>query len=117
MTPCPTVYHRSAEAKRYTFHLNLDSAVSIPVTLKDVHASHTFLDGLDASARNPTGKFYKDNHAITLVDTLKAKESYARVTLGEAAIDDHKKHFERFVTRLQGAELVCDLDFLRPSPR
>ena len=110
------VYHRSADAKRYTFHLNLDSAVSTPVTLRDVHASHTFLDGLDASARNPTGKFYKDNHAIALVDTLKAKGSYARVTPGEAATDDHQKHFERFISRLQSAELVCDLPFLQNLP-
>ena len=106
------VYHRPPEAKRYAFHLNLDSAVSVPITLKDVHASHAFLDGLDAIARNPTGQFYQDSHAIALVNTLKPKESYARVTPGEAATDDHKKHFERFVSRLQNGELVCDLGFL-----
>lgn len=106
------VCHRSPAAKRYAFHLNLDSAISVPITLKDVSASHTFLDGLDATARNPTGKFYKGDHATALVDALKAKASYARVTPGEAATDDHKKHLERFISRLQDGELVCDLLFM-----
>ncbi|PIL23993.1 hypothetical protein GSI_13744 [Ganoderma sinense ZZ0214-1] len=100
----------SSAVKRYAFHLNLDSAVSIPITLKDVHASHTFLDGLDATARNPTGKFYKDQHAIALVETLKAKASYARVTPGETATEDHKKHFERFISRLQNDELFIQMN-------
>ncbi|KAM5535164.1 hypothetical protein V8D89_011100 [Ganoderma adspersum] len=100
----------SLAAKRYAFHLNLDSAVSVPIALKDVYASHTFLDGLDATARNPTGKFYKDDHAIALVDTLKAKASYARVTAGEAATDDHKEHLERFISRLQNGELFIQMN-------
>ncbi|TBU65827.1 hypothetical protein BD310DRAFT_1034097 [Dichomitus squalens] len=100
----------SAEAKRYNFYLNLDPAVSVPITLKDVQASQTFLDGLDSTARNPTGKFYKDSHAIALVGTLKAKRSYARVVPGDASTDEQKKHFERFITRLRAGELFIQMN-------
>ena len=98
--------YRSGETKRYTFYLNLDPAVSVPVAVKDVHASKSFLDGLDSTARNPTGKFYKDSYAVALVDTLRSKKSYARVVPSETTTDEQKKHFERFVSRLQAGELV-----------
>ena len=96
----------SSEPKKYALYLNLDPAVSLPIALKDVRASQSFLDGLDGSARNPTGKFYKDQHAIALVDTLAAQGNYARVTLNIGSSDEHRQHFERFIARLQGGELV-----------
>lgn len=86
--------------------MNLDPAVSLPITLKDVHAPQTFLDGIDGVARNPTGKFYKDQYAIALADTLRAQESYARIVLSDSADAEQKKHFERFITRLEAGEMV-----------
>lgn len=97
---------RSSAPKRYTLNLNLDSAVSLPITLKDTHASPAFLEKIDPSARNPTGKFYKDEHAIALVNTLGPQGSYARVTLSDDATEEQKKHFERFVSRMVSGELV-----------
>ena len=80
--------------------------MSVPIALKDIHVSQPFLDGLDSMARNPTGKFYKDKHALALVATLAAQGSYARVTLVDGLGDEQKKHFDRFVSRLENGELV-----------
>lgn len=86
--------------------MNLDSAVSLPITLKDTHADITFLEKIDTNARNPTGKFYKDENSIALVNTLKPCKSYAKVALSDGATDEQKKHFERFVSRMLAGELV-----------
>ena len=83
--------------------------MSIPITLEDVHASESFLDGLDSKARNPTGKFYKDQHAFALMDALSAGGSYARVALKDGASDEQKNDFTRFISRLEAGEAVCDL--------
>ncbi|RPD66132.1 hypothetical protein L226DRAFT_609031 [Lentinus tigrinus ALCF2SS1-7] len=100
----------SSESHRHTLFLNLDPAVSLPVSLKDVHAPQTFMDGLNGMARNPTGKFYKDKYAIALVDTLQAQGSYARVTLSDTANEEQKKHFERFISRLQAGEMFIQMN-------
>lgn len=106
--------HSSSETKRYTFCLNLDPAVSLPVVLKDVHASQPFLDGLDSSARSPTGKFYKDNHAVALADTFTSQGNSARIALSDGSIDDQTQHFKRFISRLQAGEMVRHADTHRP---
>ncbi|KAI0807314.1 hypothetical protein C8Q74DRAFT_1362835 [Fomes fomentarius] len=100
----------SSETKRYTFCLNLDPAVSLPVVLKDVHASQSFLDGLDSSARSPTGKFYKDNHAVALADTLTSQGNSARIALSDGSNDGQKQHFKRFISRLQAGELFVQMN-------
>ncbi|KAI0748119.1 hypothetical protein C8Q80DRAFT_718172 [Daedaleopsis nitida] len=100
----------SSEDKKHTLYLNLDSAVSVPIMLKDIHASQSFLDGLDAMARNPTGKFYKSQHAIALVSTLVALGSHARFALADGAGDDQKAHLERFISRLEAGELFIQMN-------
>ncbi|KAH9854226.1 hypothetical protein C2E23DRAFT_89037 [Lenzites betulinus] len=100
----------SSAAKRYTLNLNLDSSISIPVTLKDTHAPTTFLEKIDANARNPTGKFYKDEAAIVLLNTLDPQASYARVALSDGTTDEQKKHFERFISRISAGELFMQVN-------
>ncbi|EIW60355.1 uncharacterized protein TRAVEDRAFT_57635 [Trametes versicolor FP-101664 SS1] len=104
----------SSSPKRYTLNLNLDSAVSLPITLKDTHADVTFLEKIDTNARNPTGKFYKDENSIALVNTLKPCKSYARVALSDGATDEQKKHFERFVSRMLAGELFIQMNHFEP---
>ncbi|KAI0721095.1 hypothetical protein C8T65DRAFT_254839 [Cerioporus squamosus] len=98
------------DSAKLTFNLNLDPAVSLPATLKDVHATQTFSAGLDSLARNPTGKFYKDEYAVALADTLRAQGSHARLALSDNANDEHKKHFERFISRLQAGEMFVQMN-------
>ncbi|KAI0636976.1 hypothetical protein C8Q77DRAFT_1207118 [Trametes polyzona] len=104
----------SSAPRRYTLNLNLDPSVSLPITLKDTHAPTTFLENIDATARNPTGKFYKDQFAISLVNTLKPQGAYARVTLSDGATDEQKKHWERFVSRLTAGELFIQMNHFEP---
>ncbi|KAI0362093.1 hypothetical protein OH77DRAFT_1389918, partial [Trametes cingulata] len=104
----------SSRPKRYTLNLNLDSAVSLPLTLKDTHGPPSFLEQLDATARNPSGKFYKDQSAIALVNALRPQGTYARVTLSEDATEEHRKHFERFVSRLVAGEMFIQMNRFEP---
>lgn len=80
--------------------------MSLPVTLKDVHAPSSFTENLDNVTRNPTGKFYKDPHSVAMVETLKANGSFARVVVSDGASQEQKAHFDRFIVRLQTGELV-----------
>ncbi|KAI0374886.1 hypothetical protein BV20DRAFT_1110710 [Pilatotrama ljubarskyi] len=104
----------SSQPKRYALNLNLDPAVSLPLTLKDTHASTSFLEQLDATARNPSGKFYKDQSAIALVNTLRPHGSYAWVATSEDATEEHKKHFQRFVSRLVAGEMFIQMNRFEP---
>ncbi|KAI0780944.1 hypothetical protein BD413DRAFT_608159 [Trametes elegans] len=104
----------SSANKRYTFNLNLDPAVSLPVVLKDTHASHEFLEKLDSAARNPTGKFYEDQFSLALVETLRPHKSYARVAVGDDSPEDHKQHFKRFLSRLQAGDLFIQMNRFEP---
>ncbi|RDX56777.1 hypothetical protein OH76DRAFT_1395910 [Lentinus brumalis] len=99
-----------SNSNKHIFNLNLDPTVSLSVALKDMHASQTFLGGLDPLARNPIGKFYKDEHALALVDTLRAQGSHARLALSDSANDEHKKHLERFISRLQAGEMFIQMN-------
>ena len=88
-------------------YLNLDPAVSVPIVLGDVSkASESFLNNIDSKARNPAGKFYKEQYAIALADTLRTEGSYAKISIQDGVDDEQKKHFDRFVSRIQGGELV-----------
>ncbi|KAI0670388.1 hypothetical protein C8Q78DRAFT_1035963 [Trametes maxima] len=108
------VAESSTAPKRYAFNVNLDAAVSVPIILKDTHAQQTFLEKLDATARNPTGKFYKDQAAFDLVDSFRSQGSYARVVPNDDASEDHKKHFERFLSRLVAGELFVQMNHFEP---
>ncbi|OJT06209.1 hypothetical protein TRAPUB_2940 [Trametes pubescens] len=112
--PAQEELNGSSSPKRYTLNLNLDSAVSLPITLKDTHADIAFLEKIDTNARNPTGKFYKDEHSIAMANTLKPCKSYARVVLSDGATDEQKKHFERFVSRMLAGELFLQMNHFEP---
>ncbi|KAH9901369.1 hypothetical protein C8Q73DRAFT_752549 [Cubamyces lactineus] len=100
--------------KRYTLNLNLDPAVSLPVVLEDAHASTPFLEKLDSTARNPSGKFYKDQYALSLANTLRPQGTYAKVRLDDGTTEEQKKHFERFLSRLQAGELFIQMNRFEP---
>ncbi|KAI0831301.1 hypothetical protein BC628DRAFT_1462070 [Trametes gibbosa] len=104
----------SSAPKRYILNVNLASAVSLPVMLKDTRATTTFLEKIDANARNPTGKFYKDQAAISLVNTVDPQTSYARVALSDGATDEQKQHFDRFVARIVAGELFLQVNRFEP---
>ncbi|KAI0336521.1 hypothetical protein GY45DRAFT_1357916 [Cubamyces sp. BRFM 1775] len=103
-----------SSVKRYTLNLNLDPAVSLPIVLEDAHTSTPFLEKLDSTARNPTGKFYKDQYALSLVDTLRPQGTYAKVRLDDGATEEQKRHFERFLSRLQAGELFIQMNSFEP---
>lgn len=86
--------------------LSLDSAVSVPVVFKDAQPSGSFLGCLTNSSQGPPGKFYTEQYALALVDTLRSEGSFARLAIDTSGDETHKRHFERFRARLQGGELV-----------
>ncbi|OSC97102.1 hypothetical protein PYCCODRAFT_1419963 [Trametes coccinea BRFM310] len=104
----------SSAPKQHVFNLNLDAAVSIPVTLQDVHGPASFVENLDSTARNPTGKFYKDQFAFALLNSLRPQGSYARISLSEGAAEDEKKHLARFAERLRSGELFIQMNRFEP---
>ncbi|CDO68290.1 hypothetical protein BN946_scf184799.g17 [Trametes cinnabarina] len=104
----------SSAPKQHTFNLNVDPAVSIPVVIREARAPASFLDNLDNVARNPTGKFYKDQYASALLDTLRPQGSYTKLTLNEGATEEQKRHFSRFVGRLRANELFIQMNRFEP---
>jgi hypothetical protein len=94
---------------RATFSLSLDSSVTIPIILKDVYqvTGSPSLDAVvTANSKGPPGKFYREEVASTLLNTLRSGGSSARVEVGENMDENHKQHFERFRGRLEAGELV-----------
>jgi hypothetical protein len=94
---------------RATFSLSLDSSVTVPITLKDVYqiTGSPSLDAVvTANPKGPPGKFYREEVASTLLNTLRSGGSSARVEVGESMDENHKQHFERFRGRLDAGELV-----------
>ena len=57
-------------------------------------------------ADGPPGKFYKSEHALVLLDSLKLSDSYARLVLDKGADHNQSGHFGKLVARLQTGELV-----------
>ncbi|KAI0933998.1 hypothetical protein AcV5_005988 [Taiwanofungus camphoratus] len=89
--------------------LSLDSAVSVPVVFKDAQPSGSFLGCLTNSSQGPPGKFYTEQYALALVDTLRSEGSFARLAIDTSGDETHKRHFERFRARLQGGELYIEM--------
>lgn len=102
MAPVFDASSRAEEARSELF-LNLDSDVSVPLLLKDIHSEKS-----DASFSKPMapGKFYKSEHALALLDALRAADFSAKLEIDPAASDAQKEHFERFCSRLRAGELV-----------
>lgn len=94
---------------RPTVTVNLDTSVKIPVTLKDIHPLGSF-DDLHGKTTALPGKFYKEQNALSLLDSLKLKDAAARFSLEANADEDLKEHFQRFCSRLFAGELVCMVD-------
>ncbi|KAH9951478.1 hypothetical protein B0H21DRAFT_888396 [Amylocystis lapponica] len=99
----------SLERPRSAIFLSLDSAVSLPVILLDVHPRGSFLDRLGKQSRGPPGKFYRDKFALDLLDSLRVEGSAARLSLDPEADERQKEHFKRFCTRLKEAELFLEM--------
>jgi hypothetical protein len=77
--------------------------------LKDVYqvTGSPSLDAVvAANPKGPPGKFYREEVASTLLDTLRSGGSSARIEVGEVVDEKEKQHFERFRSRLEGGELV-----------
>jgi hypothetical protein len=94
---------------RPIFSLSLDSSVTVSIVLKDVYqvTGSPSLDAVvAANPKGPPGKFYREEVASTLLDTLRSGGSSARIEVGEVVDEKEKQHFERFRSRLEGGELV-----------
>lgn len=61
---------------------------------------------MNKDASGPPGKFYKEQHALIMLDTLKVTDSYARLGLDNNPDDAQKRHFDRFLAKLQAGDLV-----------
>ncbi|EMD38005.1 hypothetical protein CERSUDRAFT_82208 [Gelatoporia subvermispora B] len=92
---------------RPTVTVNLDTSVKIPVTLKDIHPLGSF-DDLHGKTTALPGKFYKEQNALSLLDSLKLKDAAARFSLEANADEDLKEHFQRFCSRLFAGELFVE---------
>jgi hypothetical protein len=96
---------------RPAFLLNLDYSIAISIVLKDISPALPEVPSLGAivsrGARGPSGKFYKDQSALTVLDTLRSEGSAARVSLDLDADEKQQKSFEKFASRLHTGELVC----------
>jgi hypothetical protein len=94
---------------RPTFSLSLDSSVAVSVVLKDIYqvTGSPSLDAVvTANPKGPPGKFYRQEVASALLDTLRSGGSSAWIEVGEAVDENTRQHFERFRNRLEEGELV-----------
>jgi hypothetical protein len=87
--------------------LNLDSSLSIPILLTATSPSPSgspieFIVGQGG----PSGKFYQQQAALSLLDTLRTGGPSAKIALDTNATDDQQEHFQRFHSRLQSGDLV-----------
>lgn len=92
-----------------TWALSLDSSVTISIVLKDlfrVTGSSSLEDIVVANPKGPPGKFYRQEVASTLLDTLQPGGSSARVEVVDSVDESQKQHFERLRDRLEEGELV-----------
>ena len=94
------------EAPQTLLPLVLDSALLIPVVLKDIHPPNSVLRDMNKATNGPPGKFYKEQHALVMLDTLQVTGSYARVLLDQSSSEDQQRHFAKFSERLKAGELV-----------
>jgi len=101
-----------AESSRSSpFSLNLDSTVSIPVVLTHPLSSMETIVG----KRGPPGKFYNQQSAMALLDTLRTGGPSGKVVSNINPTDDQRTHFDRFCSRLNAGELfvaVAGMDVL-----
>lgn len=98
---------RSSEVSRPTLFLSLDSAVSLQVQLKDVHPHGASLAVLgEKPVVGPSGKFYRAENALTLLDAMRVGGFSARIVLDPGADETHRCHFDRFRSRMQAGDLV-----------
>lgn len=84
----------------------------MPIVLKDIFqaAEARSLDIIvAANPRGPPGKFYREEIARTLIDTLQSGGSSARVEAAEHVDSKQREHWERFHTRLEAGELVSNV--------
>jgi hypothetical protein len=56
--------------------------------------------------RGPPGKFYIQQAAMALLDTLRTGGSSGKVVTAPNSTDDQRAHFDRFCSRLNAGELV-----------
>ncbi|OCH92216.1 hypothetical protein OBBRIDRAFT_751660 [Obba rivulosa] len=106
--PKPDVPAQSNSAPaRPVVTLNLDAAVKLSLTLKDIHPPGAF-DELQGKTTELPGKFYKEQHALSLLDSLSLKDAVARLSLDSDVSEDLKKHFERFSSRLFAGDLFVE---------
>ena len=97
----------SSEASTNHLFLNLGYTTSVPVCLKDVYPPASPLETLTSQPNaNPPGKFYKSEHALTVLQAFRTEGSTARLTLDPSADESHRPHFARFCSRLHAGELV-----------
>ncbi|KAL6300125.1 hypothetical protein BKA93DRAFT_803028 [Sparassis latifolia] len=98
-----------SEPLRPTLFLSLDSAVSVPVILRDVTPKGSTLDNVGKNLKGPPGKFYKGEYASNLVDSLRMEGSCARLAIDPNAEEVHKQHLKRFRTCLLAGELFVEM--------
>lgn len=97
----------SPETSANHLFLALDYATSVPVCLKDVYPPASELENLSSQPNtNPPGKFYKSEHALTVLQAFRTEGSTARLVLDPSANESHRPHFARFCSRLHAGELV-----------
>jgi len=90
--------------------LSLDYSISVPVHLKDICPPVSLLESLGAQPiAGPPGKFYKNEHAPTVLQTFRLEDSTARLILDPAADESHRQHFARFCSRLHAGELFVEM--------
>lgn len=100
----------SPEVPASHLSLNLDYTTSVPVRLKDVYPPVSQLESLTSQPNaNSPGKFYKREHALTVLQAFRAEGSTARLILDPGADESHRPHFDRFCSRLHAGELVRPL--------
>lgn len=56
--------------------------------------------------RGPPGKFYSQQAAMTLLDTLRTGGPSGKVVTDTITTEDHMTHFDLFCSRLNAGELV-----------
>ncbi|KAI0273724.1 hypothetical protein BC834DRAFT_855247 [Gloeopeniophorella convolvens] len=86
------------------FLLTLNNETAIPLALKDVSTAATsvvHIDRIAPGSQGPPGKLYKSDAAVTLLGTLQAEGSCARLTLDGAADGKQRQAFEMFCNRLE----------------
>ncbi|KAF8798093.1 hypothetical protein BYT27DRAFT_6918673 [Phlegmacium glaucopus] len=93
------------QLKTSQLYLNLDSSISIPISLLDAPGRPSDFLSVQIGNKGPSGKFYHMQAALALLGTLRASGTSAIVVVDEYGSAEDKDHFNRFSARLEQGDI------------